>query len=148
MRRLGVVFFSVLLVLGCGGEEDDDPCGIAGTWAINYTIGGGTCLTEGATTTDTYTITLIGNAFTVQDGDGDQPDVGAVDAERCTMVLQYTDIIPETATTYEIRAASTEMLTFDEPEVSSTVSVQADLYEAGTQVGTCSQNITGTGTKQ
>jgi hypothetical protein len=97
---------------------------------------------------DTYTITLIGDGFTVQDDDGGQPDVGSYDSDRCTMILQYSETFPETATTYEIRAAFTETLTFDEPSVSSTISLQADLYEAGSQVGECSQNVTGTGTKQ
>lgn len=151
MTRTFLLAAAVLLcglwTTGCG-TDDGDPCGIAGTWSITYTMGNGDCFTPGQTGTDTYTFTLVGNTFTVQNDDGDQPAVGTFDSNRCTMMLTYTDVIPETAQTYEFRSTSTETLTFDAEDVSTTVSVDADLYEAGTMVGTCNQNITGVGTKQ
>ncbi len=83
--------------------------------------------------------------FVAQWGDGTQPDVGSFDEARCTMVLATAVNSPETEQTYEVRGVDTTTLTFVDDSLSGTSSLNADLFEAGTQVGSCTQSAMLTG---
>ena len=148
MRRLRFSLVS-LLVLGCGieSESETDPCGIVGRWSATLTVGNGTCFESGSKLDDTLSLTLVGDRLVVQAGDGSQPDVGSFDPNTCAMVMVSAVNAAETEMRYEMRGTDTSTLRFDGGKLNGTSSLEADLYEAGSKVGSCSQSGTVTGHK-